>query len=103
MNEVFPERRRHTRYVTLKNAAVAIGVALSIFLFWRQWRPAHSGPTRQLFESAVPASEPRVRHPKVAIVEEGTFRGAEASLVDARPQLKAPAPVIPPARAPASH
>ena len=98
MNEVFPERRRGTRYVTLKNAAMALGVALSIFLIWHQWRPARSSSSRELFESRVPASDPQVtHHPPVAVVEEGSFRGAESILIDAKPAPKAlvPAPAAP--------
>ena len=51
MNEVFPERRRNTRYVTLKNAvimAVALSVAMSIVSIWHEVRPARSRPDGSL-------------------------------------------------------
>jgi hypothetical protein len=86
-----PERRRRTRYLTLKNAAfaaVALAFAFLLLSFWSAWRPAHSG--RSLFESRA-SDAPVVSREPYAVVEEGSIRDyPEARLVE-------PAAPVPPA------
>ena len=95
MNEVFPERRRNTRYVTLKNAvimAVALSVAMSIVSIWHEVRPARSRPDGSLSESGLPSSDARsAHHQTMMVVEEGPVlyeHGPDSILIDPRPAPK---------------
>ena len=69
----YPERRRGTRYLTLKNAAravIVLVVAFFLLSLWASFRPAHSGAG--LGESrGASVDSPPVREP-VPVIEEGS-------------------------------
>ena len=73
--EVFPERRRRTRWLTLKNAARAAIALIAAFLLlsiWSEFRPAHSG-NPLLQGRAAPEAQAVAREP-FEVVREGSPR-----------------------------
>lgn len=70
----FPERRSSRRYLTLKNAALALPVLIVAFILlslWSAWRPSHSGAS-VLGSRAASSELPAVDREPFAIVGEGS-------------------------------
>lgn len=96
---IVPERRRRTRVLTLKNAAVA-GAALLVMFFllslWSEHRPSHTGDS--LLDGRGMADPQPVERPQFDVVTEGSPRAYPAAgTIGADTPPPAPPPVARPA------
>ena len=94
---IIPERRRRTRWLTLKNvvrAAVVFVVAFILLSLWSEFRPAHSGAGLER-PPALPVDSPSVAREPVPVIQEGS-----TNEVPPADSLGLPAPSPPPARKP---
>lgn len=92
---IIPERRRRTRYLTLKNAARAAIVSVVAFILlsiWAAFRPAHGGASLWEQQAAPVSESPPVREP-FPVVREGTIHDYP------RAQLVVPDAPVPPSPA----
>jgi hypothetical protein len=101
MHFIWPERRRRRRYLTLKNAGLAVIVLIVAFIlssFWSEFRPHSRVSGDLLFEPRVqlhPPDSTPARH-DLTIVDEGPIYGQaspDSLLLDqaAQDQLRAAA------------
>jgi len=89
-----PERRRGTRFLTLKNAvraAVLLVVAFFLLSLWAEFRPAHSGGFERPL--ATYTDSPAIAREPVPVVREGSPSDYPQADLD----VPAPAPAPPPA------
>jgi len=95
---MIPERRRGTRYLTLKNAvraAILLVVAFFLLSLWSEFRPAHSGGLERPL--ATSADLPAAAREPVPVVREGSPDDYPRADFDV--PAPAPAPPPPPKRA----
>jgi len=89
---IIPERRRGTRYLTLKNAARAAIVSVVAFILlsiWAAFRPSHAGASLWERQAAPLSESPPVREP-FPVVPEGSIHDAPPA------QLVVPDAPVPP-------
>lgn len=98
MTLLLPERRRRTRFLTLKNAGIAVValiVAFGLLSAWSAWRP-HSAPSNNAFSRGAEVFESAPVRPDPMIVHEGWIDNdsrTDSLLLDADAlsKLRAPA------------
>jgi hypothetical protein len=98
---LFPERRRHWRIVTLKNAVWLLGGLIVLFLAVSAWNELRPGdPSRERLYERGGAGTPAAARPEPAevdgepLVEDETFAaGRDSGVLAPQPAAPPPAPV----------